>query len=88
MGVASQRVARNVRLLRQGRGLTYVALSARLTEIGHPILDTGLMKLEKGNRRVDTDDLVALAEALEVEPGALLLGEATISIAGQSQGAG
>ena len=79
LGVASRRVARNVRLLRHHRDLTYVALSKRLTEIGHPILDTGLMKIEKGDRRVDVDDLTALAEALQVETCALL-GEITLSI--------
>ena len=79
IGTAGQRVARNVRLLRHHRDLTYIALSKRLGEIGHPILDTGLMKIEKGDRRVDVDDLAALAEALEVEACALL-GEITLSI--------
>ena len=79
MGIASQRVARNVRLLRHHRDLSYAELSRRLTAAGHPILDTGLMKLEKGDRHVDVDDLAALAEVLEVEVGALL-GEITLSI--------
>ena len=33
----------------------------------------GLSRIEKGRRRVDADDLVALALALRVNPGALLL---------------
>lgn len=84
LGAASQQVARNVRLLRRHRDLTYIALSRRLAEIGHPILDTGLMKIEKGDRRVDVDDLAALAEALQVEACALL-GEITLSIEEGSQ---
>ena len=84
LGAASQRVARNIRLLRHHRGLTYIALSRCLAEIGHPILDTGLMKIEKGRRRVDVDDLTALAEALQVEACALL-GEITLSIEEGSQ---
>ena len=79
LGVASQRVARNVRLLRHHRDLSYAELSRRLTAAGHPILDTGLMKIEKGDRRVNVDDLTALAEVLQVEACALL-GEITLSI--------
>ncbi len=83
-GAASQRVARNVRLLRHHRNLTAAALSARLTGIGHPIVDTGILKIEHGDRRVDVDDLTALAEALQVEACALL-GEITLSIEEGSQ---
>jgi transcriptional regulator with XRE-family HTH domain len=79
MGIASQRVARNIRILRQYRNLSYAELARRLAAAGHPILDTGLMKLEKGDRRVDVDDLTALAEALQVEACALL-GDITLSI--------
>lgn len=84
LGVASQRVARNVRLLRHHRDLSYAELSRRLADAGHPILDTGLMKLEKGDRRVDVDDLAALANVLQVEACALL-GEITLSIEEGSQ---
>ena len=78
--MASQRVARNIRRIRQHRDLTAAALSDRLAEIGHPILDSGILKIEHGGRRVDVDDLVALAEALGVEPAMLLLGEVTVSV--------
>ncbi len=49
-------------------------LSARLTKLGRPILPSGITKLEQGKRRVDVDDLVALAAALRVTPTRLLLG--------------
>ena len=38
------------------------------------ILPSGLSKIEQGDRRVDVDDLVALADALGTVPGALLQG--------------
>ncbi len=48
-------------------------LSAALKELGQPIPPTGITRIEKGERRVDADDLVALAIALRVTPDALLL---------------
>ena len=47
-------------------------LSARLTTVGWPIPVAALSRLENGNRRVDVDDLFALANALDVSPIALL----------------
>ena len=48
-------------------------LSQRLKRIGRPILPSGITKIEQGSRRVDVDDLVALAVALDVTPNRLLL---------------
>lgn len=70
-GPASRRVAENLRRLRGG--LSYAELSRRLARTGHHILDTGLLKIEKGERRVDVDDLTALAIALGTTPNRLLL---------------
>lgn len=64
-------VAASVRALRGRPSLQ--ALSDRLTELGRRILPIGLSRLENGGRRVDADDLVALAIALGVNPNALLL---------------
>jgi transcriptional regulator with XRE-family HTH domain len=47
-------------------------LSERLAALGRPILPSGLSKIEQGTRRVDVDDLVALADALETVPSRLL----------------
>lgn len=74
-GPSSQRVAANLRHIRRERELTTAALSRRLAELGHPIADTGITKIEKGDRRVDVDDLVALAVALDATPNRLLLPE-------------
>lgn len=67
-----QRVAKEVARLR-GR-TTVRELSARLAKLGRPILPSGITKIEQGSRRVDVDDLVALAAALKVTPTRLLLG--------------
>ena len=72
-GPTAERVASNVKALRLERRLTLAELADRMTRVGRPILVTGLSKLESGDRRVDVDDLVALAIALEVTPNRLLL---------------
>jgi hypothetical protein len=71
LGPVGERVQRNVKQLR-GR-IPVRELSKRLTELGRPILPSGITAIEQGTRRVDTDDLVALALALNVTPNRLLL---------------
>jgi transcriptional regulator with XRE-family HTH domain len=46
----------------------------RLAALGRPILPSGLSKIEQSTRRVDVDDLVALADALRTVPSRLLHG--------------
>ena len=53
--------------------MTVRDLSAKLEELGRPILPSGITKIEQGARRVDADDLIAIATALEVSPTRLLL---------------
>jgi transcriptional regulator with XRE-family HTH domain len=69
----SERVARNLAALRKARGLSLRDLHVRLRDVGRPILPSGLHKIERGDRRVDVDDLVALAIALDVSPNRLLM---------------
>jgi transcriptional regulator with XRE-family HTH domain len=52
--------------------MTLREVSDRLARYGRPILPSGLAKIEKGDRRVDVDDLVAIARALGVNPERLL----------------
>jgi transcriptional regulator with XRE-family HTH domain len=73
METPDEMVAHNVARIRGERRLTVRDVSARLTEIGHPILPSGVNKLENGNRRVDVGDLLALAFVLRVSPLTLLL---------------
>ena len=67
--------AANIRRIRRACEVTTAALSQRLAAIGHPVADTGITKTEKGDRRIDVDDLVALALALGVTPNTLLMPE-------------
>jgi transcriptional regulator with XRE-family HTH domain len=72
-GPTAVTVASNVQRVMKARGLSYEALSRKLGEVGRPILATGLVKIVNGTRRVDVDDLMALAVALRVNPSTLLL---------------
>ncbi len=66
-------VAENVLRLRKQRGLTVRQLSERLAELGTPLLASGITKIEQGQRKVDVNDLVALAVALDTSPAVLLV---------------
>ncbi|MFJ3719070.1 helix-turn-helix domain-containing protein [Streptomyces sp. NPDC090057] len=71
-GPTAVAVAANVARLRQSRGMSIYALAGLLEKAGRPITPSGLAKLEKQQRQVTVDDLVALAVALGVNPSALL----------------
>jgi transcriptional regulator with XRE-family HTH domain len=62
-----------VKAIREARKLSVRDLSALLADLGRPILASGISKIEQGQRRVDTDELIALAIALGVTPSSLLL---------------
>jgi hypothetical protein len=79
-GPSGDRVAANVKALRAARGrMTLDQLAARMAHLGRPIRKSGLSKIEAGDRRVDADDLVALAIALDVNTNVLLLGAASVT---------
>jgi transcriptional regulator with XRE-family HTH domain len=66
-------VAANIERWRESQNLSYAELSRRLDELGRPIAPLGLTRIRDHKRRVDVDDLVALALALGVSPTTLLL---------------
>lgn len=68
LGPTGRLVARNVRWARESLGLSYAALSSSLEALGHRIPVLGLRRIEANARRVDADDLMALAVALESSP--------------------
>jgi transcriptional regulator with XRE-family HTH domain len=72
LGDVGRAVAHNVKVLREARGLTQTDVSDRMRTIGRPLLPTGVLKVEQGIRRVDVDDLVALALVFDVPPDELL----------------
>lgn len=71
--ITGQTVAANVARLRNELRLTTEQLAERLTNMGRPMRATTITKIENRQRRVDADDLVALALALGVNVSALLL---------------
>lgn len=71
LGPTGETVADNIKRLRGD--MQYVKLAALLADLGRPIPTLGLRKIESYERRVDADDLVALAEALGVSPVTLLM---------------
>jgi transcriptional regulator with XRE-family HTH domain len=73
LGPTGERVIANVKHLRQSKGMTYKELSERLDALGRQIPVLGLSRLERGERRVDVDDIVALALALDVTPNRLMM---------------
>jgi hypothetical protein len=76
LGATGRTVADNVRRLRERQRLTFADLDRTLEGLGNPIRPLGLKRIETYERRVDADDLVALAIALGTCPAALLMPEA------------
>ena len=66
-------VRANVERLRGKMNLKYAELARRLEDVGRPIPELGLRRIENGSRRVDADDLMALAAAFDVSPATLLM---------------
>lgn len=65
----------NVRRLRKAQGLTQTALAERITAAGLPFGDMAVWGIENGKRRINVDDLHALAQALQATPRELLSSE-------------
>lgn len=72
-GPTAATVAGNVKRLREIQNMTIYSLSGALETAGRPITPSAVAKIEKMQRQVTVDDLMALAIALEVSPSALLL---------------
>ena len=64
----AETVSANVKRLRTKQNLGLRGLSTKLGEVGRPLGHSAVDQIEKGTRRVDVDDLMALAVALEVSP--------------------
>lgn len=72
VGPTTQHVAATVRHLRQESGIPTTALARRLAALGHPISQSGVTRLETGQRHITVDDLATLAAVLGVQPAELL----------------
>lgn len=73
LAATGKTVSANVRRLREASNLGYAQLARRVKAAGRGIPELGLRRIEEGQRRVDTDDLMALAVALDVSPITLLM---------------
>lgn len=72
-GPTARTVAGNVRRIRELRGKTIYELAGQLKQMGRAIAPSAVAKIERAERQVTVDDLVALAIALGVSPSALML---------------
>ncbi|WP_238427009.1 helix-turn-helix domain-containing protein [Streptomyces adustus] len=72
-GPIAKAVAENVERIRKARGMTIYSLSGELDKVGRPIAPSAIAKIERQQRQVPVDDLVALAVVLNTSPAALLL---------------
>lgn len=75
-GPTAETVGINVQRVRTDLGMTQNELASALANNGHPIPVSSIGRIESGHRRVEVDDLMALAIALNVSPLALLLPDA------------
>lgn len=71
-GITNRHVAQNIRAARQAIGMDLRTMSDGLEAIGRKLSTSGISKLENGDRRVDVDDLTAIAYLLRTTPAALL----------------
>lgn len=73
LGPTGKTVAHNVARIRKTQDLTLRDVADRLADTDRPLAHNTISEIERGARRVDVDDLVALAVALNCSPLALLL---------------
>lgn len=73
LGPIGEAVRANIKSIREAQGLSQAELSANMADLGRPIPPLGIHRIEAGTRRVDVDDLVALAVALTTTPATLLM---------------
>lgn len=85
LGPVGVNVTNTVRHFREDRRLGYAELSRKLAEIGRDIPPLGLRRIESGERKVDVDDLVALAFVFDISPLALLLPTEASSLTPQGE---
>lgn len=71
-GPLTRQLAQSIQRIRKAQGLNYAQLAERLAQAGRPIPALGLSRMEQGDRRIDVDDLAAIAQALHVPPVWLL----------------
>lgn len=74
LGPTGAAVARNIKMWRERLGLSYTALEKRTDDNGRRIPAISIRRIENQARRVDVDELITFAFALETTPAELLDG--------------
>lgn len=64
LGPVGERLAKNIQTIRIAKRLQYKELSEMVSDAGRPIPPLGLRRIEGHERRVDVQDLAALAQVL------------------------
>ena len=75
-GPLGRRVADTISAMRIQQRMTYEELSRKTADGGRRIPPLGLRRICDYSRRIDVDDLAALAEALHTTPAQLIDGSA------------
>ncbi len=73
VGPTGKRVGENLRAFRDAGGFTTSVVAAAVTALGVPMTASTVTKIEVAGRRVNVDELVALALALNISPVTLLM---------------
>jgi transcriptional regulator with XRE-family HTH domain len=73
IGLTGETVRANIKRLRREKEMTLRDLSDHTGRVVRPMAHNTISEIERGARRVDVDDLIALAEGLNVSPIALLM---------------
>lgn len=64
--IIEKKIGRNIRLLREKRGITQEQLSAKLQVNGCDITRSALAKIEVGQRHLYPDEIILIKEVLNV----------------------
>lgn len=75
VGPVGETVRRELVLLRRLRQMSQRALAQQVSALGVRLAPSAVAKIEDGSRRVDVDDLIALAVALNAPVARLLVGD-------------
>lgn len=73
LGASALTVAENVTRCRKRAGHTMRSLADEMTSHGFPMSHSVVSQMENGARRIDVDDLMALAFVLKTSPTSLLM---------------
>lgn len=78
IGPVGVQLAKNIQTIRSAKRLQYKELSDLMEQAGRPIAPLGIRRIESQERRVDAQDLAALASVLGFSVEKILFSEIKI----------